>query len=64
MSPSFNGLHCTCWKQKMKDFIKATNIDIREIVEHGYDPSKTLINGIALNGPFLFGSKRKRKNIS
>ena len=41
------------WKQKKKkkDFIKVANIDMWELVEDGYNPSETLINGIAQPKP-------------
>ena len=31
----FNGNHYTYWKQEMKDFIKAMDIDMWDIVENG-----------------------------
>ena len=43
----FNGNHYTYWKQKMKDFTKATDIDIWDVVEHGYELLKILIDGVA-----------------
>ena len=42
----FNENHYTYWKQKMKDFIKATNIDMWDIIENGYELPKILIDGI------------------
>ena len=33
--PSFNGNHYTYWKQKMKDFIEATDIDKWDIAKNG-----------------------------
>ena len=41
-----NGNHCTYWKQKMKDFVKATDIDIWDIVENGYELPNVLVDGI------------------
>ena len=46
-TPGFNGNHYTYWKQKMKDFVKATDIDMWDIVENGYELPKILIDGIA-----------------
>ena len=42
----FNGNHYTYWKQKMKDFLEATDIDMWDIVEHGYELPTILIDGI------------------
>ena len=44
--PTLNGNHYTYWKQKMKDFIEATNIDMWDIVESGFKLSKILVDGI------------------
>ena len=33
----FNGNHYTYWEQKMKNFIEATDIDMWDIVENGYE---------------------------
>ena len=42
----FNGNHYTYWKQKMKDFLEATDIDMCDIIEHGYEVPTILIDGI------------------
>ena len=46
-SPSFNGLHYTYWKQKIKVFIEATDVDTSDIVEFGYEPPMILVSGIS-----------------
>ena len=43
----FNGNHYTYWKQKMKDFVEATYIDMQDIVENGYELPNILIDSIA-----------------
>ena len=42
----FNGNHYTCWKQKIKDFIEAIDVDMWDILENGYAMPKILINGV------------------
>ena len=42
----FNRNHCIYWKQKMKDFIEAMDIDVWDIIESGYELPKILIDGI------------------
>ena len=44
--PGFNGNHYTYWKQQMKGFIEAINIDMWDIVENGYELPKILIDRI------------------
>ena len=43
MPLSFNGSY---WKQKIRDFIKATNVNMWDIVEFGYEFPKILIDGV------------------
>ena len=45
-SLGFNGNHYTYWKQKMKDFIKAMDIDMWDIVENGYEIPTILVKGV------------------
>ena len=45
-SLGFNGNDYTYWKQKMKDFIEVTDIDMWDIVESGYELPKILVDGI------------------
>ena len=34
----FDGQYYTFWKQKIRDFLEASNIDLWDIVESGYNP--------------------------
>ena len=43
----FNGNLYTYWKQKMKDFVKAIDIDMWDIVEIGYELPKILVDRIS-----------------
>ena len=43
----FNGNHYSYWKQKMKDFVTAIDIDMWDIIENGYELLKILIDSIA-----------------
>ena len=49
--PGFNGQHYTFWKQKMRDFIEASDIDMWELVENGYNPPSRIENGISIFKP-------------
>ena len=46
--PGFNGQYYTYWKQKMKDFLEASDIDLWDIVENGYNPPSKTKNGIII----------------
>ena len=45
--PSFNGNHYTYWKQKMKEFIEAIDVNMWYIVKNGYEPPVTMISNIS-----------------
>ena len=49
--PGFNGQYYTYWKQKMKDFLEATDIDLWDIIENGYNPPSAIENGITILKP-------------
>ena len=45
-SLGFNGSHYTYWKQKMRDFVKATDIDMSDNVESRYEFARIMADGI------------------
>ena len=47
--PGFNGQYYTYWKQKMKDFLEASDIDLWDLVENGYNPPSRIENGITIS---------------
>ena len=61
--PGFNGNHYTYWKQKVKDFVKATNIYMWDMFENGYELPKILIDGIAQPKVDPFRLRKKGRNI-
>ena len=62
--PRFNGNHHTYWKQKMKDFIEAMDIDLWDIEKNGYEMPKILIDGVYQPKMKSLQSKEERKNTS
>ena len=50
-TPGFNGQYYTYWKQKMKDFLEATDIDLWDIIENGYNPPTVIEEGITILKP-------------
>ena len=58
---SFNGQHYTYWKQKMRDFIEAFDINMWELVENGYNPPSRIENGISILKPGSEWIEEKKK---
>ena len=57
---AFNSSHYTYWKQKMKDFIEATNIDIWNVIESSYEFCKIMIDEVYQpKVKFLFEEEKK-----
>ena len=44
----FNGQYYTYWKQKMRDFLEAFDIDLWDIVENGNNPPSRIEDGITI----------------
>ena len=59
--PGFNGQHYTFWKQKMRDFIEASDTDMWELVENGYNPPSKIEEGISILKPRSEWTEEEKK---